>query len=168
MEDNNGQGGLIKHYFLKFHAKSYSIGAYHLSSVRNADANMPLKHGAVMVKQFHDNEMENFIYGTPTKIYLGRGKELEAEKIIKDFNLEKVLLHCDEKPCRQTIPLLARRKKHHTHAVRHSGACVEYDCFALHAISFRDGIPLPYNNRLRRTVLSFVKITITSTESLYQ
>ncbi len=37
--------------------------------------------------------MENFIYGTPTKVYFGRGEELKVGKIIKAYNPRKVLLH---------------------------------------------------------------------------
>ncbi len=37
--------------------------------------------------------MENFIYETPTKVYFGKGEELNVGRIIKDFAPSKVLLH---------------------------------------------------------------------------
>ena len=38
-----------------------------------------------------------------------------------------------------------------------------YRCFALRAMSLRDGIPLPYSNSLRRIMLSLVKLSVVST-----
>ena len=37
--------------------------------------------------------MDNFIYETPTKVYFGKGQELEVGRIIKGYNVNKVLLH---------------------------------------------------------------------------
>ena len=38
-----------------------------------------------------------------------------------------------------------------------------YDCIVLRAMSLRDGIPLPDNDSLHRTMQFFVKITMNST-----
>lgn len=37
--------------------------------------------------------MDNFIYETPTKVYFGKGQELEVGRIIKGYDVNKVLLH---------------------------------------------------------------------------
>ena len=37
--------------------------------------------------------MDNFIYDTPTKVYFGKGQELEVGRIIKGYNAKKVLIH---------------------------------------------------------------------------
>ena len=37
--------------------------------------------------------MDNFIYETPTKVYFGKGQELEVGRIIKGYDVKKVLLH---------------------------------------------------------------------------
>ena len=38
-----------------------------------------------------------------------------------------------------------------------------YDCFALRAMSLRDGIQLPYGDNLRRIMQSFVKLSMANT-----
>ena len=37
--------------------------------------------------------MDNFIYETPTKVYFGKDQELEVGRIIKGYDVNKVLLH---------------------------------------------------------------------------
>lgn len=37
--------------------------------------------------------MDNFIYDTPTKVYFGKGQENEVGKIIKGYDVKKVLVH---------------------------------------------------------------------------
>lgn len=37
--------------------------------------------------------MDNFIYDIPTKVYFGKGEEMKVGKIIKDLDVNKVLIH---------------------------------------------------------------------------
>lgn len=37
--------------------------------------------------------MNNFVYNTPTKVYFGADEELKVGKIIKSYNVKKVLIH---------------------------------------------------------------------------
>lgn len=37
--------------------------------------------------------MDNFIYDTPTKVYFGKDQELEVGRIIKGYDVKKVLIH---------------------------------------------------------------------------
>lgn len=54
--------------------------------------------------------MNNFIYSTPTKVYFGRDQELEVGKIIKGYNVKKVLIHYGGKSAKAS-GLLDRVKK---------------------------------------------------------
>ena len=54
--------------------------------------------------------MENFIYETPTKVYFGKDQELEVGRIIKTYNVHKVLIHYGGKSAKES-GLLDRVKK---------------------------------------------------------
>ena len=54
--------------------------------------------------------MNNFIYSTPTKVYFGKDRELEVGKIIKEYNVKKVLIHYGGKSAKAS-GLLDRVKK---------------------------------------------------------
>ena len=54
--------------------------------------------------------MENFIYETPTKVYFGKDQELEVGRIIKTYDVHKVLIHYGGKSAKES-GLLDRVKK---------------------------------------------------------
>ena len=54
--------------------------------------------------------MNNFIYSTPTRVYFGKDQELEVGKIIKGYNVKKVLIHYGGKSAKAS-GLLDRVKK---------------------------------------------------------
>ena len=43
--------------------------------------------------QKRGNEMDNFIYETPTKVYFGKDEELKVGKLVAEYHPHKVLLH---------------------------------------------------------------------------
>ena len=43
--------------------------------------------------QKRGNEMDNFIYETPTKVYFGKDEELKVGKLVAEYQPHKVLLH---------------------------------------------------------------------------
>ena len=54
--------------------------------------------------------MENFIYETPTKVYFGKDQELEVGRIIKTYDVHKVLIHYGGKSAKES-GLLDRVKR---------------------------------------------------------
>lgn len=54
--------------------------------------------------------MDNFVYSTPTKVYFGKDRELEVGKIIKAYDVKKVLIHYGGKSAKAS-GLLDRVKK---------------------------------------------------------
>ncbi len=46
--------------------------------------------------------MNNFIYDTPTKVYFGRDEELKVGKIIKEYDVKKVLIHYGGKSAKES------------------------------------------------------------------
>lgn len=54
--------------------------------------------------------MENFVYDTPTKVYFGKDEENKVGKIIKEYDVNKVLIHYGGKSAKES-GLLDRVKK---------------------------------------------------------
>lgn len=54
--------------------------------------------------------MNNFVYSTPTKVYFGKDQELEVGRIIKGYDVKKVLIHYGGKSAKES-GLLDRVKK---------------------------------------------------------